>query len=292
MGVFFFLCFSTPYSSNETSSSHNTPLLRNRMDQPSKQLVENAKSEEVQSTSVDSTDFGQQENGTADTSSDVGTFKNTLVNSSSEGGHDMETFDEPSMNKCDNVLPALLTASDTNQSFVVAEPDNKNAQEKHTTIKREKRSHSRERTKCDRYRPSHCNEYRHRDHYRRNSPYNKHSHHRGRSRSRGRYETSKNFYYSSKKDRSRSRERNYHYKSRRYDSYRHYNDYHTSHGYRDREYQDRRSSYEEVNYHRKSYNSYRSSWSYYPRDKEQEYFNSPKHTTYYSSSLPKLKKSL
>eukprot|EP00079_Xenopus_tropicalis_P017706 XP_004918037.1 PREDICTED: ubiquitin carboxyl-terminal hydrolase 42 isoform X1 [Xenopus tropicalis] len=158
-------------------------------------------------------------------------------------------------------------------------------QEKHTASNRERQSHSRERTKSDRYRPSH-HEYRHRDHYRRNSPYKdctKHSHTRGRSRSRDRYE--KNWYSSSKRARSRSRERNYQDKGRRYDGYRHYSDYRTSHGYRD--FQDRRSSYEDKDYHSKSYNSNRSRWSYYPRDKEHEYFSSPKHNNYYSSSLTK-----
>ncbi|XP_018091929.1 ubiquitin carboxyl-terminal hydrolase 42 isoform X3 [Xenopus laevis] len=162
------------------------------------------------------------------------------------------------------------------------------SEERRPTSNRERQSRSRERTKWKHYRPSHCDEYRHRDHYRRSSPYNykdcnKHSQNRGRSRSRGRYETSKSWYSNSKRDRSRSRERNYQDKSRRYDSYRHYNDHYTSHGYRD--YRDRKPSYEDRDYPSKSYNSYRSSCSYYPRDKVREYPNSPKHNIYYSSSF-------
>ncbi|XP_063286423.1 ubiquitin carboxyl-terminal hydrolase 42 isoform X3 [Pelobates fuscus] len=147
---------------------------------------------------------------------------------------------------------------------------------------KERHSHNRGSRTPDRYRPSYCNEYRHRNNSRNNSysykDYN--SHYRARSRSRDKDDYSRKFDHS-KHSRSRSHERNYPDKTRRCDDYR-YSDYYSS-GFRDA----KERHYDDRDYHNKSYRDYRSGWQYPDRNKGREHFYGPRHNPYYTHSLPR-----
>ncbi|KAG8433086.1 hypothetical protein GDO86_017390 [Hymenochirus boettgeri] len=223
-------------------------------------------------------------NHSNETIPDVKSFENTLDD------NNKILKENPDQARKEKSHPVFLDTKRIKRDHIRSERcrsgSSEHAKEKHPTSYRERKSHSRERTKSDRYRNSHSNEYKHKDYSRRNSPYNykdcnKHRQNRERSRSRGRYDHNyKSWYGNSKRPRSRSRERKYHERSRLYN---HKNYDYDSHGYRS----SRDKRYEDRDHHSKFYNCYRNGGPYYRGDKVCDTFYSPKYNGYCTLSFPR-----